>query len=52
MTDTQKLQIIDAIVAHAYEWEPKMTENRGAYFEGVMSAVASVLMMEGADNND
>lgn len=52
MTDKQKLEIIYAIVDRVYKCEPKKTENRGAYFEGVMSAIASVLMMEGADNND
>lgn len=51
MTDKQKLEIIDAIVARAYEWEPGATENRGTYFEGIMCAIFAVLVMEGGDNN-
>lgn len=51
MTDKQKLQAIDSIVAQAYEWEPKSTENRGAYFEGVLSSIFAILIMEeGAEN--
>ena len=46
MTDKQKLQVIDSIAGRAYEWEPKATENRGAYFEGVISAICAVLEME------
>lgn len=45
MTDKQKLQAIDSIVAQAYEWEPKATENRGAYFEGVISSIFAILII-------
>lgn len=48
MTDAQKLQVIDSIVSTAYEWEPKATENRGAYFEGVISSILAVLLIETA----
>ena len=51
MTDKQKLQVINSIVSNAYEWEPGATENRGAYFEGVMSSISAVLNMNEGDNN-
>jgi hypothetical protein len=45
MTDADKLKVIDAIVASAYEWEPKESECRGAYFEGVISSICAVVML-------
>lgn len=47
MTDKQKLEAINAIVSQAYEWEP--TEQRGAYFEGVMASIAAILIIEEGD---
>lgn len=46
MTDAEKLKVIDSIVASAYEWQPDEKEIRGAYFEGVMSSICAVVMME------
>lgn len=47
MTDKQKLEVINAIVSQAYEWEP--TEQRGTYYEGIMASIAAVLTMEEGD---
>lgn len=49
MTDTQKLQVINSIVSQAYEWEPNSPELRGPYFEGVLSSILAVLVMEKGD---
>ena len=52
MTDKQKLQIIDSIIAQAFEHNPKATENKGAFFEGLIYAIFAVLVMEEGAEND
>lgn len=47
MTDKQKLEVINAIVSQACEWEP--TEQRGTYYEGVMASIVAVLELEEGD---
>ena len=49
MTDADKLKVIDAIVAGAYEWQPDEKEIRGAFFEGVMSSICAVIGMESGE---
>lgn len=51
MTDAQKLQVIDSIVAQAIEYDPK-SENKGAFFEGLLTAIFAVLVIEEGENND
>ena len=51
MTDAQKLRVIDSIVAQASEYDPK-SENKGAFFEGLITAIFAVLVIEEGENND
>ena len=46
MTDKQKIKLIDRIVTNAYEFEPKREEHKGAYFEGVISAICAVIIVD------
>lgn len=49
MTDAQKLRVIDSIVAQAIEYDPKL-ENKGAFFEGIITAIFAVLVTEEGEN--
>ena len=48
MTDTEKIEVIDAIVSKAYEFEPK--ENKNGYYEGIVTAIFCVVALEDIKN--
>ena len=45
MTDTQKLKLIDAIIADGIEFAPE-SENNSGYYMGILMAIGSVIAMK------
>ena len=52
MTDTDKLKVIDAIVSESYETLPLINhKDKGAFYDGIMSSIFAVLVMQDTDEN-
>lgn len=47
MTDTEKLKIIEKMLADAWEYTPQRKENAVGYYEGVLTCIDSILKRKG-----
>ena len=50
MTDRQKLEVIENIVAQACDLAPRSTESSNRYYEGIFIAICGVLLTEKTKN--
>lgn len=42
MSDTEKIKVIDKIIAKAFEYEP-IRDSKTGYYEGIISAILGVI---------